>query len=154
MSLTKKRNKKLWCIIIIAMVVLVFAVLVGLFVQDDYVAGWLVSVSQALMVFAIFRFQKLKDIQKKSKVIWKITKAVFAVGVFITAVGLFITMFCQDWIGSLIARIGSFAAGLGINGFVCYLGNEFDNIEEIENKEKRRIKRKEYRRKVALSRSK
>lgn len=154
MSLTKKRNKKLYGVVIISIVILLFAVLAEIFVKDDYIAGWLVSVSQALMVFAIYRFQKIKDIQKKSPIIWMLTKATFAVGVCITAVGVIIPMVFPGLISLHIARIGSFIAGLGINGLVCYLANEFDNIEEKENREHKRKRKREYRNKVTVIKSK
>lgn len=153
MSLTKKRNKQLWIVIILSVVVLLFAVLAEDFLQDDYITGWLVSVSQALMVFAIFRFQKLKDVQKKSRIIWNITKLVFALGVIITMFGVITPTVFPDLNIPHIARIGSFIAGLGINGLVCYTANEFDNIEEKENREHKRNKKREYRHKVKSTKS-
>lgn len=154
MNLNKKRRKKLWGVIVLSVVVLILAICVDIFVQDEYVVGWLVSVSQGLLVFAIFRFRCVKERQKKSKLVWKITSVVFVCGVLLTLIGVIIPIVLPNFSNTWIVRIGSYIAGLGINGYVCYLANEFDIIEAIEDHNAKREHKRNYRHKVAAIKSK
>ena len=134
MPLNKKRNKVLRFVILISILVFGFAVFINHFDTDEYIVSWLFAMSQALFVFAIFRFKTIKDIQRKSDVVRRVTIAIFSVGAMVTLIGVLLPEYSLYKYGEEISHIGSFIAGLGINGLISYMSNHFDFVEEVENK--------------------
>ena len=135
MNLDKKRNKVLWIVVLVSFLIFLLALWVNCFDDDEYIVSWLFAMSQALFVFAVFRFKVIKELQKKSKTVWRATAAVLIIGAMVTLIGFLLSRFSLYTYSKEISHIGSFIAGLGINGLVSYTSNYFDFVEEVENKQ-------------------
>ena len=147
MNLNKKRNKVLWGVIGISVFVFLFAALLNRYDSDEYIVSWLFAISQALFVFAIFRFKAIKELQKRSKIVWRVTFSIFSAGVTITLVGVLLSEYSLFTYAAEISHIGSFIAGLGINGLISYTSNHFDFAESDEDKKHKKEKKKKNLRK-------
>lgn len=140
MDLNKKRNRILWFVILISIIVFLFAILINHLDDDEYIISWLFAMSQALFVFAIFRFKSIKDLQRSSNIVWRVTIITLGTGVMVTLSGVLLSEYFLYANAKKISHVGSFIAGLGINGLISYTSNNFDFVEEKENKQHRKKK--------------
>ena len=144
MSLNKKRKKDLRFVILMSILAFGFAIVINHFDTDEYIVSWLFAMSQALFVFAVFRFKTIKNLQRKSDVVKRVTIAILWFGAMVTLVGVLLSKYSPYKYSEEISHIGSFIAGLGINGLISYVSNHFDFSEEAEDKKHKKEKRKSY----------
>lgn len=124
MSKEHEQKQRKMSVLILTIVLALFMYIGAIFYiqKDEYIFGWLSSFAQALLVFAFFKFDCIKEKLRNGKLTHRSFAILSIIGAVLVAFGI---TFELVW----LSQIGSAIVLLGLNALVSYLDYEFSKSD-------------------------